>query len=969
MRPLALLSLVVGLLFVDLSDVRAAEGLPFEHRLEVYRSRADGVAVFALRLEQPFLAEEFEKSNYLRLRPTDERAYLIYPKETRFEQKHAEFFGRLRGEGTTKLRLSYEIVSENLDGSRRVETRSGEVEVAVPDLPEGTDVVGSARIFADWARHQNQYFAELLRYYPEETFYQYCLLQSKARYGVDPPPLPRTGRDEKSLETGLYHVMTGSLAIQESLQHQRLSTSGRQGDLTRHISTLRPPALRSLPYEELLKKKREEDGIEPVIHEMARLVPEDQYFVHFHSIDAMFEVADLTARWGGDLLRLFTVRAQHERLVAKLEEQLCLRRDPLVKLFADEVISEVGVTGSDPFVHEGSDLTVIFRVKSPELFDQAAQRWLADARRSHPDLVAREFNYRGHQVAVNYTNDRIVSAFVVEHGDYVVYSNSHRAVRRVIDTAAGLASALHAALDYRYVTTILPPSAERNSGYLFASEALIKRMIGPEAKISEKRRRECFNNLVMLNNASMFFRLEYGRSPESLTELIELRFIDPEKIVCPHGGAYAIDPENDTCTCSAHNRLRYLTPNAELTVLKVSEAEAAEYERYKQRYAAFWQRAFDPIAVRITAGRQVKLETCVLPFANGGFYQHLRASLAKNPQPLSTARIAPSAVASLLMVPGRENVAEMLGAVPGVSDILRADPTLTDMKWLGDRVELHFCDGETILQVDPTKLRAMELPLVGDVPMEMQAPVAALLMAVNLPVYVTVEVENPDAAARLLKQLSQQVFLQREELMPGLTGSMDGYQLPEYKGHTMYVFSGQLYAIKLRMHVALVGNQLVAATKPEVLREVIDAAAAETGGEPAPAHVLLRLNRRGLDRMRDDLQLFWAEKSRAACHRNIISIYNFCKLYDVPADQVARLSEAKYGVRYFCPDGGQYTFEPELSQVVCSVHGNREHSRQDVPAEGQSSFAQFMEEFEEITAQLRFTDDALIATVKIVRSE
>ena len=43
-----------------------------------------------------FLADEFEKSNYLRLKSSDDRAYLIYPKETRFHQKHAEFFGRLR---------------------------------------------------------------------------------------------------------------------------------------------------------------------------------------------------------------------------------------------------------------------------------------------------------------------------------------------------------------------------------------------------------------------------------------------------------------------------------------------------------------------------------------------------------------------------------------------------------------------------------------------------------------------------------------------------------------------------------------------------------------------------------------------------------------------------------------------------------------------------------------------------------
>ena len=120
--------------------------------------------------------------------------------------------------------------------------------------------------------------------------------------------------------------------------------------------------------------------------------------------------------------------------------------------------------------------------------------------------------------------------------------------------------------------------------------------------------------------------------------------------------------------------------------------------------------------------------------------------------------------------------------------------------------------------------------------------------------------------------------------------------------------------------------------------------------------------------MWDDLQLYWAEKSRVACHRNIIAIGNLCELYDVPANQVARLSEAKYGVRYFCPDGGRYAFDAQRNQVVCSVHGNREHSRQHPRADRKSSFVRFVEGLDEITAAVRFHDDALIATIEIVRS-
>jgi len=940
------------------------DALPFRQKVEVYCSEETDVRVFRLRLEQPFLAEEFEKSNYLRLNSADKRAYLVYPKETKFHQKHAEFFGRLRGDGEVSLSLSYEIVSENPDGTRRVEVREGVVKVEVPQDP-----VGSERIYQEWAKHQNQHFAHLLQYYPEESFYQYCLLQSRARYGVTPPPIPKSMPQQEYLETSLYQAFTGSLAIQESLQRQTLSAGNGIGDLTRHISSLKAPTVRSLNYDELLKERQQEEKVEPQVHEAARLVPHDQYLLHFNTFEPLRDLIDLSSQWGGNLLRLYTVRAQDAQVEAKVADQLCVQWDALTQLFDDKVVSELAVTGADPYLLEGTDVSMILRLEKPEVFEQAAQKWLDEMQNRHPQLVHQEFNYRGHKVLVHYTNDRVVSSFRVRHDNYAIMSNSHRAIRKIIDVAVELSPSLQGELDYRYVTTLLPPSTDANSGYFYASEAFIKRLIGPAVKISQKRRRQCFNNLVMLNNASLFYRLEHSDSPASLSELIEGGFVDSEKIVCPHGGSYAFDTEHDMCTCSLHNRLRYLTPNGELSVLKISDQEASEYDRYKKRYQKFWQPMFDPVAVRISVGRQLRLEGCVLPFANGSMYRDIRQAVEKAPRAIGTSKIAPTAVTSLFTVSGRRNIAQIVQMIPGVAEVLQADPTLTDLEWLGDRFALHFCDGETILQVDPTQLGSLDLPMVGDLSFEFQATLSAAVMATNVPVYVTIDVENQQHASRLLEQLSQQVFLKQNQLAPGVDVRLDAYRLPDYKDHAIYVFSGSLYVMKVRLHVALVGDQLVAATKPEILREVIDASQAVENEQGHEAHVLLRLNRKAVDRLYDDMQLYWAEKSRTACHRNIISIYNLCKLYDIPVDEVDKLAEAKYGVRYYCPDQGKYDFDRARDQVICSVHGNREHSRQNPHLERESSFASFIDSLDEIVAALRFEDRALIATVEITRSD
>ena len=57
--------------------------------------------------------------------------------------------------------------------------------------------------------------------------------------------------------------------------------------------------MNSLDYEQLLKDQREKQ-IEPAVHDIAKLVPEDQYMLHFNSLTALDEALDLGAeffRW------------------------------------------------------------------------------------------------------------------------------------------------------------------------------------------------------------------------------------------------------------------------------------------------------------------------------------------------------------------------------------------------------------------------------------------------------------------------------------------------------------------------------------------------------------------------------------------------------------------------------------------------------------------------------------------------
>ena len=279
-------------------------------------------------------------------------------------------------------------------------------------------------------------------------------------------------------------------------------------------------------------------------------------------------------------------------------------------------------------------------------------------------------------------------------------------------------------------------------------------------------------------------------------------------------------------------------------MLNVSAAEAAEYERYKERYQAFWLGLFDPIAVRITVDRRLKLEVCVLPTANGDLYQQLRGMVAKEPKTLDTARLARSAVGSFLMVPGRNAIAQWLRDVPGVAEVLRANPDAHRPRLARRPRGAARLRRAVDLEIDPAELRPLQLPLLGNFSLEDQGLAVTALIALKLPMYATIDVENRDQAAQLLDRLSREVVLKGANL-GGLAVTSDAYRLPDYKRHPLYVFSVQAYALKLRLHVAVVGGQIVAATRPEVLRQAIDASlAAPNSGAPAGQFLVRSIARR-----------------------------------------------------------------------------------------------------------------------------
>ena len=935
--------------------VTAQDTLPFKYTVETFQHEDDSdVRAFVVKLEQPFLAEEFEKSNYLRLKGLDANSFLIYPRETRFKQKHAEFYGRVRGNDNAVLQLSYETVSENPDGSRKVNSRQAKIEVTVPAEAHGPEAIYKA-----WAQSQNRHFADLLEYYPGESFFEYLLLQSRDRYGVTPPDLSKLMPNRDASEEGLYRLFSSGLELQQSLQRNSLRAKSPQGDLTIHISQVPEPKINSLDYEALLEQKAM-DGLMPKPHAVAEFVPEDQYLLQLNSFAGADDLHAAFEQWVEPLTRLLREDARDHHLWEKYQSQLLITFDDLEPLFQNGDVENLSITGSDFFVAEGTDITVLLKTNGGDALDQQIAEWVRQGKEQRPDLEDLEFNRRGLQIQARYTSDRKISSFVVRHEDWVVISNSHVGIRRMVDTIQKRAPSLADAADYRYATVLLPPSDQAQDGYFYCSDAFLRYLFSPSFKVGERRRKQSLNNLVMLNNASLFHRLEYGRSPENLTELIEGRFIDPAKIVCPQGGAYAFNPEQDTSTNSVFNRIKYLTPIRELKVLSISAQEKSEYERYQKRLSSFWQKYFTPVALRLSTKPTTRVDYCLLPSSDGSwaFFQDL---LREEAQSLKLSKTAESVFGSFKLLSGRERVATALRLLPGVDGVLRDDPTLTDLNWLGDRMSVQFCDAHTVLEVDPTRLRQLSFPFPLGIPEQMG--VATGLFAAAAPMYVGIDVEDQEKADRFLEMLSSRIFLHQQNFGE-IDSAIDAYQLPAYKDHQVYVLSYRVYAARIRFYVAVVGDQLIAATEPFVLNQVIDAATADVPPQEVSGQLAMRINTAAMTKLKDDIRIYWEERSRRASHRNVMPIYTLIHLYGASVEQVDSISDAKYGVTYFCPDG-EYKYDAERDRVYSTAYGNREQAWQKVADQQESSFEKTFDRLQDVLFSVEMTEDSMQGRLEV----
>jgi len=765
---------------------------------------------------------------------------------------------------------------------------------------------------------------------------------------------PDLGRPEP---VDLYSLATGSLAIQETLQLDRLLRRAAAPEAsTVPLASLAGPTVKSHPFAAMLA------GREVATDELSLLCPEDALFVRARSLTALMDALEFALGWGNHLLEMATVRAHDEGVREKLEGALCLRTDPLSRPFYDEVVRDVAVVLGDPFVAEGTDVTLVLRAQRRAVLEGRIDQLRAERRKARPDAVEREWKHLGIGGRSLATDDRAVSCHQAWIGDTYVVSTSEVAARAAVECLAGKRPALGRALDYRYMRTILPAGDAAEDVFVYLSDAFVRKLVGPRAKILEKRRLECMAGLRLAGYAVRAFRVERGRAPRSVEETVEGGFLSPLALGCPDGGAYDLGAGAGP-RCSVHNRLRYVTPASELALEKVTEREAADYGAFVEGYERYWSRFFDPIGVRIAVRPDaVALETVVLPLLDNTIYDGLKEAIGG--ETIAFAGAQPPARDAVLSLRVRASprlageVAREVGRAgePGAVAVALLNAT-------GSTLALDLHDATPLYDVDVTGLLGLFLQESRGLDEEMLL-VAPVITQLFLPTSIGIEVRDEAAFRAALLRLEALVTYElRNEREMGLPLRFAAYALQGTRpGHRVALFEWGPF--RLRLHYGLQDGFFTVAGGRKLLEDRLARQVAPAADVPdVRGHLLLALNLDAARALGPEMDLTWEEGARAACLANVGPLE---ALAEVPGDPDA-LGLDLEGVRRFCPDGGRYERDPATGALRCPVHGTPDAPRQPAAPVGGSPFGELRRRFRGVAAGLEFTEEGLHTRVVIRR--
>ena len=423
----------------------------------------------------------------------------------------------------------------------------------------------------------------------------------------------------------LMDTTTGVMSMQEALQHDRGLRVDRSDDKrTIAVSELGLPPLDAHPFAAMQAKLPDPAAGAP--EPLAAAVPAEFWYARVDDIRLMLRLMDEADAWITPVVQILQRNPEDRHLADRYQAQLGLRRTDMAKLFGHTVVGQVALTGSDPYLREGSDVTMIFGVKQQAIFDQELGRHLEALRAEVPGLVTATRDHNGVTITESRDPTGTVRQQRAQIGELAIVSNSPRACEKVIDAVQGKTPRLGDEPDLKYMLARDPGA---HQAFAFMSDKFIAAVVGPRQKVLAARRQLALAELLTPGYAALLHGWLFGAAPTSTDALVASGLLVADELKHRDGAAIAFTP--GAAASSAWGRPAALTPLIDLPqVTQVSEAEKTAYENFVRGYQQYWKQFIDPVAIRIDvedvgATSIAQIDVRILPLISATDYSEIEA--------------------------------------------------------------------------------------------------------------------------------------------------------------------------------------------------------------------------------------------------------------------------------------------------------------------------------------------------------
>jgi hypothetical protein len=442
-------------------------------------------------------------------------------------------------------------------------------------------------------------------------------LAEGALAAIDAAGPQRANRDQ------MMSLLTGVASIDETLQIDRaLRVRGQATSAqTVPLADVKPLPLPAHPWEKMTK----DIPGEPVIEPLAAAVPETMIYAHFHDLRSLLKVGGDVERRAPLLGLTIGEASADSHVIQRYEAQLVLERLGLAEKVGHLATSGVAIAIGDPFVRDGTDVSLLFQVTNRAMLLSAFELYEANAHAKRPDLTVSTYTIEGFEVRRLSTPDRVHDQHRVELGNLLIISNSRAALTQLIAVHQGKAKALSQAGDFLYMRNLYPFDTKAEDGFIFISDAAVMHATSPRTRILQARRMEAKADMQAVAFSALLYGWLEGKPVERADELVKNKVLLTGELQHADGTEIAFDRTKGPSS-EVWGRPAALTPLSDLTLTHVSPDERDAYDQFRDEYQQYWRKFVDPIAVRIRRlddGKTLDLDVRILPLIDQSEYQDL----------------------------------------------------------------------------------------------------------------------------------------------------------------------------------------------------------------------------------------------------------------------------------------------------------------------------------------------------------